>query len=132
MLSHRPWPLLLLALCACRATVESDGRMQADLLAELRAHRPVAVMIALVEPSGYGDPTIAPRWRAEIARLQAEVVASLDTADYRHGQSFASIPAMSGVIRSERGLQSLLAHPHVRRVDPDEGGTGARRTSTGD
>jgi hypothetical protein len=100
----------------------------ADILALIRARGEAAIMIALVEPAGYGraDTDVA-RIRADIARMQAEVLAALDTADYRDRLRYAAIPAMAGTVRTERGLSVLLAHPHVRRVDLDTGGTGTRQ-----
>ncbi|MGH7577673.1 MAG: hypothetical protein ACREM1_21445 [Longimicrobiales bacterium] len=99
----------------------------ADVLRVLRAEGEVPVVVALTEPAGYGDQGVdMDRIRAEIARTQADVLASLDTTDYRSRTLFASIPAMAGVVLSERGLEQLLANPHVERVDVDPEGTGTR------
>lgn len=119
---------LLALILGCQATAEVDGaRAQADVLNTLRDQGEVPVIVALAEPAGYGDQGVdMDRIRADIARMQAEVLASLDSADYRSRNLFASIPAMAGVIRSERGLRRLLASPHVERIDVDAEGTGAR------
>jgi hypothetical protein len=124
--------VMLSLLGACRPALESERPSGSpDVIAAIRENGEAAVMIALVEPAGYSDPAQAAQARAEIARMQTAVRAVLDTVDYRHGQSFAAIPAMSGVIRTERGLRMLLAHPFVRRVDRDAGGAGTG-SSTGD
>lgn len=117
-----------LLFLACHPAMDMDRtRTDSDVLAMLRARGEAPVMIALTEPAGYADATADAAWiRSEIARLQAEVVAALDSADYRERHRFVAIPAMSGVVRSERGLEVLLSHPHVRRVDLDPGGTGTR------
>lgn len=123
----RAAPLALL-VAACHPALDID-RMRAhpDVLAVLRAQGEVAVMIALVPPAQYGDPAAdVERVRVEIAAMQADVLASLDSADYRNRQRFVSVPALAGTLLSERGLRLLLAHRFVRRVDPDPGGGGTR------
>lgn len=120
--------MLLLLAVGCQPQSEIDGvRAQDDVLGTLRAEGEVPVMVALVEPAGYGEQGAdMDRIRAEITRMQADVLASLDSTDYRSGTLFASIPAMAGILLSERGLQRLLASPHVEGVDIDSGGTGTR------
>lgn len=81
-------------------------------------------MVSLVEPPGYGDPARSEEVRAAIARMQAEVLATLDSADFRPVVQYASIPALAGVLRSVQGLERLLAHPHVRDVALDLEGRG--------
>jgi len=120
-------PALLLALVACQTAMEANReRDQQEIVAAIRARGEAAVIVALTEPEGFGDPAQATRVREEIARMQAEVLAAIDTTDFRPGQRFASVPALAGTVRSERGLRALSAHRLVRRVSLDTGGTGSR------
>jgi alkylation response protein AidB-like acyl-CoA dehydrogenase len=118
--------LLVLLVVACHPALEVDReRVQPEVLTMIRARGEAAVMIALTPPPGFGDPAVdQEQIRADIARMQAEVLAALDTVDFRARQPFASIPAMAGTLRTEQGLRTLLAHPHVRRVDLDPAGGG--------
>jgi hypothetical protein len=119
-------PALLLALVACQTVMESNReRDHRDILAAIRARGEAGVLIALYEPDGFDDPAQATQVRREIARMQDEVLAALDTNDFRPGQRFASVPAIAGTVRSERGLRALSAHPLIRRVSLDTGGTGS-------
>jgi hypothetical protein len=115
-----------LLVVACHAAMETDrSETRSDVLTMIRERGEAPVMIALIAPAGFGDPAAdADQVRAGIARMQAEVLAALDSSDFRDRQRFASIPAMAGTLRSERGLRTLLAHPLVRRVDIDPAGTG--------
>jgi hypothetical protein len=61
----------------------------------------------------------------EITRAQDAVLSTLDSADFRLGQRYAAVPAFTGTLRATRALDRLLAHPLVRRVDLDPGGTGS-------
>ncbi len=98
-----------------------------DVLSALRASGEAHVVIALVSPPQSGGPSGGvPSSAAAIARLQAEVLSQLGPEDYRSTQLFAAVPAMAGTLFSERGLQRILAHPHVRAVDLDPGGGGGR------
>jgi hypothetical protein len=63
--------------------------------------------------------------RAEIARVQQEVLSRLDARDFELGKRFESVPAIAGTLRTQRGLERLLADPRVRRVDLDVGGGGS-------
>jgi hypothetical protein len=118
--------LVLLLLLACRTAMEdSVQRDRGEILSAISARGEAAVVVALVEPSGFSDPARGVEVRAEIARMQSEVLAAVDSADFRPGQRFTSVPALAGRLRTERGLRLLLAHPHVRRVSLDAGGTGS-------
>lgn len=116
-------PLLLLA---CHAGEKADDLSgQADVLRAIRDHGGAAVMIALVHPPGFGDPAAdGDEIRREIARMQEDVLAALDSADFRLRQRFTSIPAMAGTLRTEQGLRVLSAHPFVKSVDIDPSGGG--------
>jgi hypothetical protein len=105
--------------------MESD-RSARDVLAAVREHGQAAVMIALVAPASASDPARAQATRAEIARMQDSVIAALDPTDFRVGTRYTSVPALAGVLLSERGLQRVRAHPLVLRVSLDTGGSGHR------
>lgn len=125
----RPLSLLaltaLLALAACRTVMESP-RAQSQQAVEqaLQTRGEVAVLVALVEPPGFSDPGQAASTRAAIARMQNEVVAALDTTDFRETKRFAALPALAGILKSERGLRILMGLPPVRQVSLDTGGSG--------
>ncbi|TVP45782.1 MAG: hypothetical protein EA350_08390 [Gemmatimonadales bacterium] len=120
--------LLFLPGVSCHPALEVDReRVQPDVLTTLHAGEEAAVMIALTPPPGFGDPAAdQERIRAEISRMQAEVLSAVDTADFRPRQPFLSIPAMAGTLRTERGLRTLLEHRYVRRVDLDPAGGGGQ------
>lgn len=105
--------------------MESDrARSQQSILGALEARGEVAVVVALVDPPGFGDPTQGDSIRAAIARMQDAVVASVDSTDFTETKRFAAVPALAGILRSERGLRRLLALPQVRDVALDTGGGG--------
>ena len=81
-------------------------------------------MIALVTPAGAGDPANAQATRAEIARMQDDVIAAVDSTDFGVGTRYTSVPALAGVLFSERGLRRVRAHPFVLGVTLDTGGSG--------
>lgn len=116
----------LLGATACSDAPLRTARAAPDVLAALRADGEARVIVALVSPPSEADPSADPaRRRAEIARLQREVLACLGPDDFRQGQLFGSVPAISGTVLSEAGLSILLSHPHVRRVDLDPAGGGS-------
>jgi hypothetical protein len=119
-------PVLLLALVACQTTIEIHERDQREILGAIRARGEAAVVVALLEPDGFEDPDQETRVRTEIARMQKQVLADIDTTDFRPRALFVSVPAIAGTVRSERGLRALLGHRLVRSVSLDAGGTGSR------
>lgn len=115
----------LLLLVSCSAGHHDSALPQDAVAARIRAAGEAPVLVALVPPPGFGDAaTDAELVRAAIAQAQAEVIATLDTVDFRERQRFTSIPAFAGTVRTERGLRVLLSHPAVRRVDLDLAGGG--------
>jgi hypothetical protein len=117
--------LVLLPPGACQANMHSEpADPHRDILLALRERGEAPVMIALHSPTDHADSATAERTRATIARMQEEVIAAVDSADFRLRVRFGSVPALSGVVRTERGLRRLLSHPHVRAVSLDSGGTG--------
>lgn len=122
---------LIAVVFGCQTLTESESAAIApEIRRALRMHGEAQVVVALVTPPGYDDPHAdRNRLRAEIARMQREVLASLEPGDYRSRHLFESVPAMAGTLLSERGLTALLSHSHVRRVDLDAqgGATNANR-----
>ncbi|HUG42271.1 MAG TPA: hypothetical protein VMM12_17540 [Longimicrobiales bacterium] len=113
-------------LAGCR-TLDGNGSdtVSPDVLDAVRVHGRADVMVALVPPVGYDDAEPAgPRVRAEIARLQDEVLESLGAVHFTLRQRFVAVPALAGTVLSEEGLRALSAHPGVARVDLDVGGGG--------
>lgn len=117
---------LVLPACSSMTAIDS-GKVGSDVLSTLRARGSVPVAIALVEPAGYGSPQAdTSRLRAEIARLQQQVLSRLDERDFRLGSRFQNVPAISGTLLTEQGLEVLVADSTVRRIDVDVGGGGSR------
>ena len=119
----------LLGVAACREVPLPTAQAAPDVLAALRANGEAHVVVALVNPPSPADsPDAAAQRRAEIARLQREVLARLGPNDFVVRELFVSVPAIAGTVLSERGLSVLLGHPNVRRVDldPAGGGSGGR------
>jgi hypothetical protein len=118
----------LVALPACRSTPDpAPPRVDAAVREALRSDGEVRVIVALRPPHA-SDPSEggAARHRAEIARIQDEVLSTLDPADFTLGHRFESVPALAGTVRSARGLRTLGEHPLVLRVDLDPEGGGGR------
>jgi subtilisin family serine protease len=97
----------------------------ADVLTTLRAEGSANVVIALNPPPSVQAlvPNVA-QLRNEVAQVQSRVLAAVNAQTYRARHQFRAVPALSGTILSEAGLRALAAHPDVRRIDLDVGGTG--------
>jgi hypothetical protein len=118
--------LSLALTAACRTpTPVSDPTLGAGVREALTSGAEVDVMVALTTETN-ANAKDAASTTAAIARAQDAVLSTLDSADFRLGQRYAAVPAFSGTLRTARGLDRLLAHPLVRRVDRDVGGTGSR------
>ena len=119
-----PVAVLALLLGCGRPISQHRAVVKDDVVTTLRTKGEAAVMISLVEPTGVdaaGEPT---RWQAEISRLQQSVLSQLAPQQFQSRTLFASVPAIAGTLRNERGLAILTSHPNVRRVDLDAGGGG--------
>ena len=126
-MSLRVWvkALLLASATACRNPAPmSDPTLGPGVREALAAGGEVNVMVALATEAGAGGQEAAST-TAAIARAQDAVLSTLDSADFRLRQRYAAVPAFTGTLRSARGLDRLLAHPLVRRVDRDAGGAGS-------
>ncbi len=96
----------------------------------VRARGAARVVVALVEPPALQkQATNLPALRAETARLQDAVLATLRAEDFEAALRFEAVPALAGTVRSAAGLAVLEAHPGVLRVDLDVGGGGGLDTS---
>ena len=119
-----PIAILVVLLGCGRPMSQHRAVVKDDVVTTLRAKGEAAVMISLVEPTGI-DATAEPtRWQAEVARLQQTVLSQLASQHFERRTLFASVPAIAGTLRTERGLAILSSHPNVRRVDLDVGGGG--------
>ena len=98
-----------------------DPKLGTGIREALVAGGAVDVVIALTTRASAEDSAAVTR---AIAEAQDAVLASLDSSDFHLRRRYAAVPAFSGTLRSVRGLDRLLAHPLVRRVDRDPGGTG--------
>ena len=118
-------PVTVLVLLACgRPISQHRAIVKDDVVTTLRAKGEAAVMISLVEPTGIDAAAEPTRWQAEIARLQQSVLSQLAPQHFERRTLFASVPAIAGTVRTERGLTILTSNPNVRRVDLDVGGGG--------
>jgi hypothetical protein len=115
--------VLASTLIGCRTRGASDPDTRAVLEA-LREQGQARVIIALVSPGAEPGAAGAEATRAAIARMQDDVIASLDPADFRPGARYTSVAALAGVLLSERGFRRLRAHPFVSGVSLDTGGSG--------
>ena len=113
---------LILALACHAVSPMNDAKLGGSVRDVLARDGAVDVMVALVSDAAPAGDT--PAGRAAVARLQDSVLATVDTADFRVRQRYATVPALAGTLRSRRALDLLLAHPLVRRVDLDPGGGG--------
>jgi len=83
------------------------------------------VVIMLMEPAILSAaPTALPQVRAAVAAVQEAVLANVKPADFVEGMRFQAVPALAGTVLTEAGLDQLAAHPSVRQIDLDVGGTG--------
>lgn len=83
------------------------------------------VVVMLVEPAILSTaPTALPQVRAAVGAAQAGVLGQLKPTDFAAGVRFQAVPALAGTVLTEAGLAQLAAHPSVRRIDLDAGGTG--------
>lgn len=128
VLRSATWFLALALAPGCAGREGADlSKADAAVREALRRDGFVHVLVALVPPRARRDPAPdSAHVTAAIAAAQDRVLADLDPADYRNRQRYENIPALAGTLLSERGLAALVAHPDVRRVDPDRGGGGIR------
>ena len=83
------------------------------------------VVVMLVEPAVLSAaPTALPQVRTAVAALQDGLLSGLKPADFALGLRLQAVPALAGTVLTEAGLNQLAAHPSVRRIDLDAGGTG--------
>ncbi len=122
--------LLLAYVTSCRASTPiSHPKLGDGVRQELATAGQVEVMVALsteARSNGQNDAGSA----AAIASAQSAVLSTLDSDDFRLRQRYAAVPAFSGTLRSTRGLDRLLAHSLVRRVDREASGTGMSPQTT--
>ncbi|MEE8386801.1 MAG: IPTL-CTERM sorting domain-containing protein [Dehalococcoidia bacterium] len=88
------------------------------------------VVIALAHPaeSKRAKPRLR-ELRAEIAVMQRDVLSGVNAFEYRARRTYTAVPALAGKVLTESGLAKLAAHPHVRKIDLDVGGTGSLANS---
>jgi hypothetical protein len=119
-----PIATLVVLLGCARPPSQHRAIVREDVATTLRAKGEAAVMISLVDPVGIDAAAEPARWQAEIARLQQSVLSQVAPQHFERRTLFASVPAIAGTLRTERGLAILSSHPNVRRVDLDAGGGG--------
>jgi hypothetical protein len=119
-----PIATLVFLLGCGRSISQHRAIVKDDVVTTLRAKGEAAIMISLVEPTGIDAAAEPSRWQTEIGRLQQSVLSQIAPQHFERRTLFASVPAIAGTLRTERGLAILTAHPNVRRVDLDVGGGG--------
>ncbi|MEA3274764.1 MAG: S8 family serine peptidase [Pseudomonadota bacterium] len=79
------------------------------------------VVIALVRP----EPKAADRAsiNAAVASRQQDVLDTLNEGDYTLIHRYRSLAGLAMILHSELALRTLAAHPSVRRIDLDVGGS---------
>ena len=107
----------------------ADEKVGQALINALQARQEVPVMIALSEPPALGAAHIdLDDVRSEVASIQDAVLSTLEPFDFRLKFRYEAVPALAGQV-TQAGLNKLVAHPDVRRIDLDVGGTGALANS---
>ena len=100
-------------------------KVEADVVEAVRQTRSASVIVSLTPPAGYGEEGAdIEAMKPAIARLQDEVLAALDPADYQSRIRFDALPALALTILAERALVALERHPLVIAVRLDLGGVG--------
>jgi subtilisin family serine protease len=99
----------------------------------IQTDRQAAVMIAF---DVQGQPGLNSRGpvnlgllRRNIAAAQNGLKAKITNSEFRIGRQFDAVPAMSGMLVSEQGLDKIARHPSVIRVYLDLGGAGTLANS---
>jgi subtilisin family serine protease len=88
------------------------------------------VVIALTVPAASRARSIdMTALRSEVARTQADVLATLDRSGYAGRHAYSAVPALAGRLKSAAALAALARHPSVARIDLDVGGTGSLANS---
>lgn len=81
-------------------------KVGANVIAALAADGEAHVIVSLESDV---DP-------AQVAESQEQVLAQLDSADFTVGVAYENVPAIAGVVHSERALETLNGHPAVISV----------------
>jgi len=116
--------LVLGAGCAGPEAEPSDGDV-VPVLQQLKARGAVRLVVALEVPVAEDPqgPDLSGLQR-RIAEAQDEVLEALDPASYRNLNRLQSVPSMTLTILTEAAYRTLEAHPRVRKIGLDAGGTG--------
>jgi hypothetical protein len=122
----------LTAAVGCRNLARSgELELNDEVLRAIHAYGAAPVLVILRTSLGNDEEANEEALRAEIARVQDQVLASVDLADFRLRHRFTTVPALSGTVLSERGLRALSTHPLVDRLDLEEGGGVSSRPVSG-
>jgi hypothetical protein len=114
-----------------RGALAQSGQPQAQVGQEvvdlLQTQAEVPVVIALASPPTLEALPLEPG-PVDVAALQREigsirdgVLASVGPSDFTLHHQFEAVPVIMGAV-TKSGLEKLLAHPDVRRIDVDAGG----------
>jgi subtilisin family serine protease len=93
-----------------------------DVLQALQRGETPAVMVALDARAPGNDLA---QLRSAVASAQNGALQGVRDDEFRVKRRFVAVPAVAGVARSAAALQRIAAHPQVRRIDLDGGGTGS-------
>lgn len=112
------------------AQAQPPANVGADVFTVLRDEGAANVVIALNPPPAVQAlvPNVA-QLRNEVAQVQSRVLAAVDARTFQSQHQFRAVPALAGTITDEAALRALAAHPDVRRIDLDVGGTGSLAAS---
>jgi len=104
------------------------SKVGASVLESVSLGEEVRVMVALEQAQPAIQPA-SPEGVASVIRSIGEVadelIERIGPEDLEFHHRFRAVPALALTVRSQAALQRLAADPAVRRIDLDEGGSGA-------
>lgn len=112
-------------IAGCGHPHRGNAGLNPEVIEALRSDGRANVVVALALPAGFDAEPGSDRSRAEIARVQEDVLGAIDPGDFELRVRFVAVPALAGTVLSEPGLRALAAHPQVLRVDLDVEGGGS-------
>ncbi|OZC02064.1 S8 family serine peptidase [Rubricoccus marinus] len=117
-------PLALLFAFAVTPEAQTNV-VSAEIAQAFQARGEARVVIMLESPAVKRvDLTDLAAVKREVDAVQESVLATLGASSYVTHHQYETVPALVLTLTSKKALDQLLAHPHVRKVDLDVGGSG--------
>ncbi|MEA3277238.1 MAG: S8 family serine peptidase [Pseudomonadota bacterium] len=122
----------ILAFCIFAWTLQvpavaAEAIVGAGVVAAVGSGTAPVLVVALERPKP--APSDAGAVNAAIASAQQAVLDALDASDYTLVHRYRSLSALTLIVRTNSALKKLAAHPLVRRIDLDVGGSGTLNQS---